>query len=67
MHHVTVPYKKTKIHLIAADARTAICFALKPGNDHHAPAGRTLLEELGAVQEAFILPRPWLTLKENVL
>ena len=33
----------TKIHLVAADARTAIVFALSPGNDHDAPAGRALL------------------------
>ncbi|QKD86345.1 IS5 family transposase [Xanthomonas axonopodis pv. vasculorum] len=40
----------TKIHLIAADARTAILFGLTPGNAHDAPAGRTLLEHLGAVE-----------------
>jgi hypothetical protein len=39
----------TKIHLVAADARTAIAFSLSPGNDHDAPAGRALLEELGAM------------------
>jgi transposase len=33
--------------MVAADARTAIIFALSPGNDHDAPAGRALLEELG--------------------
>ncbi|WP_134980656.1 IS5 family transposase, partial [Xanthomonas axonopodis] len=40
----------TKIHLVAADARTAIPFGLTPGNAHDAPAGRTLLEHLGAVE-----------------
>jgi hypothetical protein len=33
--------------MVAADARTAIVFALSPGNDHDAPHGRALLEELG--------------------
>jgi transposase len=37
----------TKIHMVAADARTAIVFALSPGHDHDAPHGRALLEELG--------------------
>ncbi|MHB2007267.1 MAG: IS5 family transposase [Acidobacteriaceae bacterium] len=37
----------TKIHLVAADARTAITFALSPGNAHDAPEGRELLQELG--------------------
>ncbi|MGS0575864.1 IS5 family transposase [Xanthomonas oryzae pv. oryzicola] len=40
----------TKIHLVAADARTAITFGLTPGNTHDAPAGRTLLEHLGPVE-----------------
>ncbi|XUP36732.1 IS5 family transposase (plasmid) [Xanthomonas axonopodis pv. vasculorum] len=40
----------TKIHLVAADARTAITFGLMPSNAHDAPAGRTLLEHLGAVE-----------------
>jgi len=35
--------------MVAADARTAIAFSLSPGNDHDAPAGRALLEELGAM------------------
>ncbi len=33
--------------MVAADARTAIVFALSPGHDHDAPHGRALLEELG--------------------
>src|SRR5271156_1002304 len=37
----------TKIHLVAADARTAITFALSPGNAHDAPEGRELLRDLG--------------------
>ena len=41
----------TKIHMVAADARTAIVFALSPGNDHDAPHGRALLEELGPMPE----------------
>ena len=32
---------------MAADARTAITFALSPGQAHDAPEGRALLEELG--------------------
>ncbi|WP_428941122.1 IS5 family transposase [Xanthomonas oryzae] len=40
----------TKIHLVAADARTAITFGSTPGNTHDAPAGRTLLEHLGPVE-----------------
>src|SRR5262252_5709978 len=37
----------TKIHMVAADARTAITFALSPGQAHDAPEGRKLLRELG--------------------
>ena len=33
--------------MVAADARTAIAFALSPGNAHDAPEGRALLEDLG--------------------
>ena len=35
--------------MVAADARTAITFALSPGNAHDAPEGRQLLRSLGAV------------------
>ena len=45
----------TKIHLVAADARTAITFALSPGNDHDAPQGRALLEQLGPMPEGIPL------------
>lgn len=34
----------TKIHLVAADDRTALTFALSPGQAHDAPQGRKLLE-----------------------
>ena len=37
----------TKIHLVAANARTALVFCLSPGQEHDAPAGRQLLLELG--------------------
>ncbi len=36
--------------MVAADARTAIVFALSPGHDHDAPHGRALLEELGPME-----------------
>ncbi len=39
----------TKIHLIAANARTAITIALSPGNAHDAPEGRELLRDLGPI------------------
>ncbi|PSH02991.1 MAG: IS5/IS1182 family transposase [Acidobacteria bacterium] len=38
----------TKIHMVAANDRTAITFALSPGNAHDAPEGRELLRELGS-------------------
>jgi len=34
----------TKLHRVAADARTAVAFALSPGNAHDAPQGRRLLK-----------------------
>ena len=34
--------------MVAADARTAITFALSPGQAHDAPKGRELLRKLGA-------------------
>src|SRR5947209_8765944 len=37
----------TKVHLVAADARTALTFALSPGQAHDAPEGRALLRALG--------------------
>src|SRR5277367_4215073 len=45
----------TKIHLVAANARTAITFALSPGNAHDAPEGRALLSELGPMPEKLCL------------
>ena len=41
----------TKIHMVAADARTPIAFALSPGQDHDAPAGRELLKRVGPPQQ----------------
>jgi len=41
----------TKIHMVAADARTAIIFALSPGNVHDAPEGRELLWQLPRMPE----------------
>jgi hypothetical protein len=35
----------TKVHMVAADARTTIAFALSPGHAHDAPEGRGLLWE----------------------
>jgi transposase len=43
--------------LVAADARTAITFALSPGNAHDAPQGRALLQELGPMPDALPLLR----------
>ena len=37
----------TKIHLVAADARTALTFALSPGQAHDSPEGRKLLASMG--------------------
>ena len=34
--------------MVAADDRTAVAFSLSPGQAHDAPAGRALLERLGA-------------------
>jgi transposase len=45
----------TKIHLVAAHARTAIIFALSPGKAHGAPQGRLLLEELRPMPEGLPL------------
>jgi transposase len=38
----------TKVHMVAANARTAVTFCLSPGQAHDAPEGRRLLESLGA-------------------
>ena len=37
----------TRIHLIAADAQTAVTFSLSPGQAHDAPEGRRLLHRPG--------------------
>lgn len=37
--------------MVAADARTAITFALSPGQAGDAPMGRALLDSLGSVDE----------------
>jgi transposase len=44
-----------KIHLVAADARTAITLSLSPGQAHDAPEGRELLKELGPMPEGLPL------------
>ena len=41
----------TKIHMVAADARTAMTFSLSPGQAHDAPEGRKLLHRLGVQQK----------------
>lgn len=41
--------------MVAADARTAITFSLSAGNDHDAPQGRLLLEDLGPMPEGLPL------------
>jgi hypothetical protein len=41
--------------MVAANARTAITFALSPGNAHDAPEGRALLAELGPMPEKLCL------------
>ena len=40
------------MHLVAADARPALAFALSPGPAHDAPEGRKLLQRVGR------MPRP---------
>ena len=40
----------TKIHMLAASARTAVDFCLSPGQDHDGPWGRELLRRNGPVQ-----------------
>ena len=37
--------------MVAANARTAVVFALSPGNAHDAQEGRSLLEGLGPMPE----------------
>ena len=42
----------TKIHMVAADARTAITFSLSPGQAHDAPEGRKLLNRFNSTSLA---------------
>ncbi|MFZ3139058.1 IS5 family transposase [Polaromonas sp.] len=42
--------RTTKIHLVAANDRTVVIFALSPGQAHDAPQGRALLRQLGAIE-----------------
>src|SRR5216683_2224514 len=48
---VSLDSTSIKVHMVAADARTAIAFALSPGNAHDAPEGRELLWELPRMPE----------------
>lgn len=41
--------------MVAANSRTAIIFALSPGNAHDAPCGRQLLLDLGPMPEGLPL------------
>ena len=45
----------TKIHMVAADARTAITFSLSPGNEYDAPQGRALLSHMGPMPKGLSL------------
>ena len=51
----------TKLHLVAATERTALTFALSPGQAHDAPAGRQLLHRLGrpAAPLALVMDRAY--------
>ena len=42
----------TKLHMVSSDDRTAVAFALSPGNAHDAPEGRKLLEGMGKLPAA---------------
>lgn len=42
----------TKVHMVAANARTAVMFCLSPGQAHDAPEGRRLLQALGPTNRA---------------
>ena len=41
----------TKIHMVVADARTSLVFALSPGNAQDAPEDRAILEDPGPMPE----------------
>lgn len=45
----------TKIHMVAADARTAITFSLSPGNAGDAPEGRKLLKKLKSHEAKYVI------------
>jgi len=47
------------VHLVAANARTAITFVLYPGNAADAPEGRALLSELGPIPEGLPMLMDW--------
>ena len=51
----------TKIHRVAADARTAVAFTLSPGQAHDAPVGRDLLTamEKPADRPALVMDRAY--------
>ena len=51
----------TKLHMVAADDRTALAFSLSPGNAHDAPEGRKLLStmELPPGQPALVMDRAY--------
>ncbi|MDR1620317.1 MAG: IS5 family transposase, partial [Clostridiales bacterium] len=45
----------TKLHLVAADDRTAVSFMLSRGECHDAPQSRSLLESIGSVEQPCFL------------
>ncbi len=45
----------TKIHLVAANARTAVTFALSPGQAGDGPEGRAMLKRLGPPRPLHLL------------
>ena len=47
--------RTAKLHLVAADARTAVNFRLSAGNAHDAPEGRELLRGLGPMPQGLPL------------
>ena len=48
-----------KIHLVAADARTAVSFSLSPGHAHDAPHGSELLKNTGLSAKYVIMDRAY--------
>jgi hypothetical protein len=48
-----VQAQRDGVFVVAADARTAVTFALSPGLDHDAPHGQALLEELVPARSDF--------------